>query len=90
VIGEYEGRQTSEALCARDADKLEALIQAREYAAQGNTLVQPPWVDTMYDAVHTSSGQRLAAAAVQVPVDAWWHDIVASYGHPHEMSHICR
>jgi putative hydrolases of HD superfamily len=79
VIGEYEGRQTPEALCARDADKLEALIQAREYAAQGNTLVQP-WVDTMYDAVHTSSGQRLAAAAVQVPVDAWWHDIVASYG----------
>jgi hypothetical protein len=39
-----------------------------------------PWADTMHAAVHTSSGQRLAAAAVQVPVDDWWHDIVASYG----------
>jgi putative hydrolases of HD superfamily len=81
VIEEYEDRQTPEAQCARDADKLEALIQAREYAAQGYTLTQP-WVDTMHAAVRTPSGLRLATAAMQVSVDAWWHDIVASYGHP--------
>lgn len=79
VIGEFEGRVTHEALCARDADKIECLLQAREYQSQGYQLVQP-WVDTMVAAVRTESGKRLAAAAVEVPVDAWWHDIVASYG----------
>jgi putative hydrolase of HD superfamily len=79
VIGEFEGKVTAEAQCAKDADKLECLLQAREYAAQGYTLVQP-WVDTMVSAVRTESGKRLAAASVEVPVDVWWHDIVASYG----------
>jgi putative hydrolases of HD superfamily len=62
------------------ADKLECLIQAREYQSQGYQLMQP-WVDTMLAAVRTPSGQRLAEAAAQMPVDAWWHDIVASYGY---------
>jgi hypothetical protein len=34
----------------------------------------------MLTAPTTDSGIRLARAAVEVPVDAWWHDIVASYG----------
>lgn len=79
LIGEFEGKVTHEALCAKDADKLECLLQAREYQAQGYELVQP-WIDTMVDAVRTDSGKRLAAAALETPVDAWWHDIVASYG----------
>jgi putative hydrolase of HD superfamily len=56
------GKVTPEAVCAKDADKLECLFQAREYQAQGNPLVQP-WVDTMVAAVRTESGKRMAAAA---------------------------
>lgn len=81
LIAEFAGKETLEARCAKDADRLECLLQAREYQAAGNQQVQP-WIDTMLDAVTTASGQRLAEAAVKTAVDAWWHDIVASYGRP--------
>lgn len=79
LIAEFAAKETLEAKCAKDADKLECMLQAREYQAQGNHLVQP-WIDTMLGAVMTGSGRRLAEAAVKTAPDAWWHDIVASYG----------
>ncbi|MBE1485856.1 HD domain-containing protein [Plantactinospora soyae] len=79
LIAEFEAKETPEARCAKDADKIECLLQAREYQAQGYRLTQP-WVDTMVAAVKTESGRRLAEAAVRVPVDEWWRDIVSSYG----------
>lgn len=79
LIAEFAAKETLEAQCAKDADKLECLLQAREYQAAGNQQVQP-WIDTMLAAVKTPSGKRLAEAAVKTSVDSWWHDIVASYG----------
>lgn len=79
VIAEFEDKTTPEARCAKDADKLECLLQAREYLAQGNQQAQP-WVDTMVDAVSTKSGKALATAALAVEPSTWWYDIVASYG----------
>lgn len=79
LVAEFEARETPEAVCAKDADRLECLIQAREYQAQGYQLAQP-WVDTMVTAVRTESGRQLAEAARTAPVDGWWHDIVATYG----------
>lgn len=79
LIAEFEAKESPEARCAKDADRIECLLQAREYLAQGYSKAQP-WVDTMVGAVKTESGRRLAEAALTVPVDAWWHDIVASYG----------
>jgi putative hydrolase of HD superfamily len=79
LIGEFAAKETLEARCAKDADKLECLLQAKEYLAAGNPQVQP-WIDSMVTAVVTSSGKRLAEAAVKTPANAWWHDIVASYG----------
>ena len=79
LIAEFAAEESPEARCAKDADKIECLLQALEYQAQGNTLVQP-WVDTMATAVRTESGKRLVESALRVPVDAWWWDIVASYG----------
>ncbi len=78
-IAEFAAKETLEAKCAKDADKLECLLQAREYQAAGNTQVQP-WIDTMLTAMSTDSGRRLAETAAKAPADAWWHDIVASYG----------
>jgi putative hydrolases of HD superfamily len=79
LVAEFEDKATLEAQCAKDADKLECLLQAREYQSQGYSNVQP-WVDTMAEAVKTPSGKELAKAAVETPVNVWWHDIVSSYG----------
>jgi putative hydrolase of HD superfamily len=40
IIAEMEDGKTAEALCARDADKLECLMQAREYEFQGHADVR--------------------------------------------------
>lgn len=79
VIAEFEAKETAESRCAKDADKLECLLQGLEYKAQGNPLTQA-WVDSMVAAVKTPSGKRLAEAAVNTPVEEWWHHIVSSYG----------
>lgn len=62
AVAEYEARRTPEARCARDADKLELLLQAREYQDQGNGNVQP-WIDGALAALVTPSAQRLAREA---------------------------
>lgn len=83
LITEHESAKTPaatpEARCSRDADKVECLLQAREYQVQGNQLVQP-WIDSMVAAVSTETGKRLAAAAQEVSPDAWWADFAANFG----------
>ncbi|MFJ5984411.1 HD family hydrolase [Lentzea sp. NPDC092896] len=85
LINEHENAKiegaTLEARCSRDADKLECLLQAREYQAAGNTQTQP-WIDTMVAAVTTETGKRLAAAAQEVPPNVWWEQFAKSYGAP--------
>lgn len=83
LVDEHENATSStatlEARCSRDADKLDALLKAREYQAAGAQLVQP-WVDTMVAAVATETGQRLAAAAQELDPAAWWAQFAARYG----------
>ncbi|GGJ93583.1 haloacid dehalogenase [Pilimelia anulata] len=71
AVAEYEGRDTAEARCAKDADRIECLLQAREYGARGNPLVQP-WVDSCLAGVTTDAGRRLAAAARETDPNDWW------------------
>jgi putative hydrolase of HD superfamily len=59
AVGEYEEKTSLEAVCARDADKLECLIQAVEYREQGHQNVQP-WIDSSLAALKTPSAKRLA------------------------------
>jgi putative hydrolase of HD superfamily len=70
VVREYEAGATPEAVCARDADKLECLIQAVEYRAAGNQYTQG-WIDSSTKALRTPSAQRIATAAQQVSPLAW-------------------
>ncbi|MDV5147496.1 HD domain-containing protein [Streptomyces sp. SBC-4] len=63
VVDEYEANDSPEAIVAKDADKLECLVQAVEYRAQGNTLVQD-WIDTSIGSLKTASAQALAEAAL--------------------------
>lgn len=58
-VAEYEDKTTLEARCARDADKLECLVQAVEYREQGNQNIQP-WIDSSLAALQTASAKKLA------------------------------
>ncbi|MEV0662365.1 HD family hydrolase [Actinomadura luteofluorescens] len=62
VVAEYEGEDSAEAVCARDADKLECLVQAIEYREHGNRNTQP-WIDSSLARLRTASARRLAEQA---------------------------
>ncbi|WP_329221824.1 HD domain-containing protein [Streptomyces sp. NBC_01485] len=59
LIGEYEGRESTEAVCARDADKLECMLQGIEYKAQGYELAQR-WIDNSRSRLVTKTANDLA------------------------------
>lgn len=63
AVAEYERKTSLEARCARDADKLDCLLQAVEYREQGNENVQP-WIDSSLAALQTTSAKRLADEAL--------------------------
>jgi putative hydrolases of HD superfamily len=63
AVAEYEAGETLEARCARDADKLDCLLQAREYQEQGHANVQP-WIDTSVAIPATSSAKQIAHEAI--------------------------
>ncbi|GGQ06567.1 haloacid dehalogenase [Streptosporangium pseudovulgare] len=70
AVGEYEEKTSLEAVCARDADKLECLIQAVEYREQGHQNVQP-WIDSSLAALKTASAKRLADEALNTGSLEW-------------------
>jgi putative hydrolases of HD superfamily len=76
VIREAEDGASLEAICARDADKLECLLQAREYQRQGHQDVQQ-WIDNMAAAVRTPTGRALAQAALIADPGEWWREVAA-------------
>lgn len=59
TVAEYEAKETPEALCARDADKLECLLQGIEYRAQGYESAQR-WIDNSYGRLTTTTATALA------------------------------
>jgi putative hydrolases of HD superfamily len=71
LVAEYEGRSSAEAECARDADKLDMLLQALDYREQGQGSMQP-FISSAVATLRTSSGRRLAEAAMRVSPAAWW------------------
>jgi putative hydrolase of HD superfamily len=77
-VEEYEAQESIEARIARDADKLECLIQAREYQAQGYPDV-PPWIETSFAALRSESALRLARACQEVPPRLWWKPFADAY-----------
>ncbi|GAA3146199.1 HD domain-containing protein [Streptomyces rameus] len=63
LVGEYEAKESPEAICARDADKLECMIQGIEYRDQGYVNAQR-WIDNSRGRITTKSGQALADAVL--------------------------
>jgi putative hydrolases of HD superfamily len=70
AVTEYEAQQTPEARCARDADKLECLIQAIEYRDTGYAGVQG-WIDSSRSGLRTDTARRIADAALLTSPLAW-------------------
>ncbi|MBW8483020.1 HD domain-containing protein [Actinomadura parmotrematis] len=71
AVGEYEGGESAEARCARDADKLECLLQAVEYGEHGNHNTGP-WVESSLAQLATASARRLASEAIRVGSAEWY------------------
>lgn len=69
LVAEYEANESPEAVCARDADKLECLLQGIEYKAQGYENAQR-WIDDSLGPLSTRTGKRLADELLgQGPLD---------------------
>ncbi|HTT53852.1 MAG TPA: HD domain-containing protein, partial [Streptosporangiaceae bacterium] len=77
LTGEYEANETPEARLAHDADKIETLLQAMEYQAQGHDT--QAWCDTSVAALRTDAGRQLAQAISSADPHGWWSAFAASY-----------
>ena len=69
--------ETIEAQLARDADKIETLLQAIEYGAQGHDT--SAWQDTSLTALRTDAGRQLAEAITAGSPHDWMAPFQASY-----------
>ncbi|MFI9553753.1 HD family hydrolase [Nonomuraea endophytica] len=69
-VREYEAKESLEAACARDADKLECLLQALEYRDQGNKNMQG-WIDSSLAALSTATAKELADQALRTGTLDW-------------------
>jgi putative hydrolases of HD superfamily len=75
LVDDYEDQESAEARLARDADRLECLIQAREYQANGHDV--QPWVDTAAADLRSPTANRLADHLQRTPPDEWWKSFAA-------------
>jgi 5'-deoxynucleotidase YfbR-like HD superfamily hydrolase len=71
AVAEYVGQESPEALLAKDADRLECLMQAREYEHQGFRNTRP-WMDSNLAGLRSPSARALAERALTLPPDEWW------------------
>ncbi|MGW4413008.1 HD domain-containing protein [Nonomuraea sp. NPDC004702] len=77
LVAEYEAGETLEAKVAKDADKIETLLQASEYMAKGHQA--GPWQDTSIAALRTDSAKQLARAILSTDPHEWWAAFAANY-----------
>ena len=74
LVGEFTARHTAEARLAGDADKLECLLQAREYESRADV---GAWIVSNRAQLRSDSARRLATAALSLPPHQWWRVVVA-------------
>src|SRR6266571_1082391 len=77
LVAEYEATETLESRLAHDADKIETLLQAAEYQAQGYDAA--PWRETSLAALRTDAGRQLGQAIGAADPHGWWSAFAASY-----------
>jgi putative hydrolase of HD superfamily len=65
---------SKEAGIAHDADRLECLLQAREYQVQGYADVQD-WINGCRASLKTEVARRLADECLRVEPSDWWQGL---------------
>ena len=75
VVAEYEAKETPEAVCARDADKLECLLQGIEYRAQGYESAQR-WIDNSRGRLTTETAKQLAEELLAMEPLNWLREVM--------------
>jgi 5'-deoxynucleotidase YfbR-like HD superfamily hydrolase len=78
LVRAYEAEDSIESRLAHDADKIETLLQAREYEADGrhDTL---EWQESFQAALRTDAGKQLAEAILATTPRTWWSAFGKSY-----------
>src|SRR5206468_12277861 len=78
LVHAYETEDSIEARLAHDADKLETLLQGREYEAHArhDTL---QWQESSLAALRTDAGKQLADAILATTPTTWWSAFARSY-----------
>jgi putative hydrolase of HD superfamily len=71
AVGRFIDQDSPEALLAKDADRLECLMQAREYEHQGFRNTRP-WMDSSMAKLRSASARLLAERSLTMPPDEWW------------------
>lgn len=75
VRAEYDAQRTQESLVARDADILECLIQAKEYAQEGHPKART-FLRRAPEFLRTSSARKLCRELMRWDSALWWQHVV--------------
>lgn len=78
LIHAYEAEDTIESDLAHDADKIETLLQAREYQADGQHDTAE-WQESSTAVLRTDTAKELAAAILTTTPRSWWSAFGRSY-----------
>src|SRR3954466_13967121 len=78
LVRAYEAEDSIEARLAHDADKIETLLQAREYEAQGSHDTAQ-WQDSSTAPLRPDAGKQLADAILATTPTTWWSAFGRSY-----------
>lgn len=78
LVRAYEAEDSIESRLAHDADKLETLLQAREYEAHGHHDTAQ-WQDSSTAALRTDAGKELADAILATTPTTWRSAFARSY-----------
>ncbi|MDA8125863.1 MAG: HD domain-containing protein [Deltaproteobacteria bacterium] len=70
-LEEFNGRQTREALLARDADQLSLILQLKECSDLGNKYGQE-WIRFALRRLATDNGRKLAESILETDSSNWW------------------
>jgi|SRR5215218_3264725 len=78
LVRAYEAEDSIESHLAHDADKIETLLQAREYESFGQHDTAE-WQESATTALRTDAAKQLAAAITATTPRAWWEAFGKSY-----------
>jgi putative hydrolase of HD superfamily len=71
LLTEFQGIESLEARIAKDADRLEFILQALEYQARGCSDVKA-WIEENRQQLRTAAAQKLAHNCLETDGHCWW------------------